>query len=64
LRPSISTRHNRHEPQASSESVAHSFGTMTPASVAARITEVPAATVTSRPSIVSVTAAPSRLGVP
>ena len=36
-------------------SVAHSFGTWTPASTAARITDVPAGTVTGLPSISSVT---------
>ena len=36
-------------------SVAHSFGILMPASAAARITEVPSGTVTSRPSISSVT---------
>ncbi len=47
LRPSISTRHSRHDPNGSSESVAHSLGIGNPASVAARSTEVPAGTVTS-----------------
>ena len=55
LRPSISTRQRRQEPKASSMSVAQSFGTWTPASIAARITEVPSGTVTSAPSMVSVT---------
>ena len=64
-RPSISTRHTRHEPNASSESVAHSFGMRIPAAIAARITEVPAGTVTSCPSIVSVTCSVAALaGVP
>jgi len=41
------------------------LGTFTPASIAARITEVPAATVTSRSSIVSVTSVSAcRRGVP
>ena len=64
-RPSICTTHSRHEPNASSESVAHSFGTFTPDCAAARITEVPAGTVTGVPSISSVTSvADSRAGVP
>ena len=46
--PSICTRHRRHEPKASSCSVAHSFGILMSASAAARMTEVPAGTVTSR----------------
>ena len=51
--PSTSTRHIRHEPKALSESVAQSFGIVTPASVAARSTDVPAGTSTCRPSIVT-----------
>jgi hypothetical protein len=54
LRPSISTRHMRQEPKASTMSVAQSFGTEMPASCEARITEVPSGTVTSKPSMVSV----------
>ena len=54
-RPSISTRQRRQEPNASTLSVAHSLGTCTPASTAARITDVPAGTVTGLPSISSVT---------
>ncbi len=54
LPPSTSTRQSRHDPNAASESVAHSFGMLMPASAAARITDVPAGTVTSRPSIVTV----------
>ena len=46
LRPSISTRHNRHEPNASRLSVAHNLGTSTPARAAARMTEVPSGTIT------------------
>ena len=46
LAPSTSTRHIRHEPNALSESVAHSLGMVTPASVAARRTDVPAGTST------------------
>src|SRR5258706_16157770 len=65
LRPWISTRQSRHEPNASSESVAKSFGTWMPASEAARMIEVPAGTVTGIPSISSVTVWPvSRAGVP
>src|SRR3546814_5694671 len=37
--PPISTTHNRQEPNASRLSVAHSFGTSTPASLAARSEE-------------------------
>ena len=55
LRPSISTKHKRHEPNGSSESVAHNFGTSTPASAAARMTEVPSATEIFTPSIVTST---------
>ena len=51
--PSTSTRHSRHEPNALRESVAHSLGMSIPASLAARITDVPAGTVTSRPSMVT-----------
>ena len=54
-RPSISTTHSRHEPNALIELVAHSFGTSIPARLAARITDVPAGTVTGKPSTVSVT---------
>jgi hypothetical protein len=54
-RPSISTRHSRQEPNASSMSVAQSFGICVPASIAARMTEVPSGTVTLWPSMVSVT---------
>ena len=46
LRPSISTRHRRQEPKAFRVSVAQSFGIWPPASAAARMTEVPAGTVT------------------
>ena len=51
--PSISTRHIRQEPNAFSESVAHSLGTSMPASAAARSTEVPEGTTTWRPSIIT-----------
>src|SRR5262245_65608924 len=63
--PSSSTTHSRQLPNASSVSVAQSFGTCTPAIVAARITDVPADTVTAVPSICSVTwLADVRAGVP
>jgi hypothetical protein len=55
LRPSISTRQSRHEPKASIMSVAHSLGICVPLSIAARMMEVPSGTVTSTPSMVSVT---------
>ena len=45
-RPSISTRQTRQEPKASSMSVAQSFGISTPASIAARMIDVPSGTVT------------------
>ena len=54
-RPSISTRQTRHEPNESSMSVAQSLGISTPSSMPARMMEVPSGTVTSRPSIFSVT---------
>ena len=44
--------------------MAHSFGIAMPASAAARSTEVPAGTVTSRPSIVTVAVAGGHRGVP
>ena len=53
--PSISTRHRRQLPNEAMLSVAQSLGILPPISAAARITLVPAGTVTSRPSIVSVT---------
>jgi hypothetical protein len=43
----------RQEPKASTMSVAQSFGTWMPASIEARITEVPSGTSTSKPSMVS-----------
>ena len=55
VRPSISTRHRRQEPNASRLSVAQSLGTDTPAIWAARMTEVPSGTVTAWPSMVRVT---------
>ncbi len=63
--PSISTRQRRHEPNDSRLSVAQSFGMAMPLSAAARMTDVPAGTVTVRPSISSVTRVPdARFGVP
>ena len=63
--PSTSTRQSRHDPNALSESVAHSLGTSTPASPAARITDVPAGTSTSTPSMVTcAVASPATGGVP
>jgi hypothetical protein len=58
----MATMHMRQEPNACSESVAHSLGTLMPSSAAARSTEVPAATVTARPSMVSVTCCSLALG--
>ena len=55
LRPSISTRQRRQEPNASTMSVAHSFGISMPASIEARMIDVPSGTVTSKPSTLSVT---------
>jgi hypothetical protein len=57
LRPSISTRQRRQLPKLFNESVAHSLGTLMPASIEARMIEVPSGTVTARPSIVRVTVA-------
>ena len=54
-RPSISTRQSRQEPNASSMSVAQSFGISIPVSIAARMIEVPSGTDTCLPSIDSVT---------
>jgi hypothetical protein len=54
-RPSISIRHNRQEPNASSMSVAHSFGISMLASMAARITDVPSGTEICLPSMESAT---------
>src|ERR1700689_495119 len=63
--PSTCTRHMRQEPKASSRSVAHSLGIDMPASAAARSTEVPAGTVTSRPSMLRLTCLTDwLLGVP
>ena len=45
-RPSISTRHRRQLPKLFSVSVAQSFGTLMPASIEARMIEVPSGTVT------------------
>ncbi len=55
LRPSISTRQRRQEPKALMLSVAQSLGIWLPTSIAARMIEVPAGTVTFAPSIVSST---------
>jgi hypothetical protein len=64
-RPSISTRQSRQDPNASSLSVAHSLGMSTPASAAARMTDVPSGTVTGSPSTSSeMVAGPSLAGVP
>src|ERR1700682_3183583 len=63
--PSICTKHRRQEPKASSCSVAQSLGIFTSESAAARITEVPAGTVTSWPSMVRGThSALTGFGVP
>jgi hypothetical protein len=63
--PSISTRHIRHEPNCLTLSVAQSLGIAPPVSAAARITVVPAGTVTARPSMVQVTCVSERTsGVP
>ena len=51
-RPSISTRQSRHEPKASTMSVGQRFGISMPASIEARMIDVPSGTVTSNPSIV------------
>jgi hypothetical protein len=53
--PSICTTHNRHEPNGSMLSVAHSLGISMPMLAAARITDVPAGTVTLKPSISKLT---------
>src|SRR5437870_5365122 len=64
-RPSISTRHRRHEPNALTESVAQSFGTCVPILDAARMIDVPSGTSTFVPSMVSVTFASAlEAGVP
>ena len=63
-RPSTSTRHSRHDPKDLRLSVAQSLGIAVPISAAARITLVPAGTVTLRPSMVSVTGSPAPSGVP
>src|ERR1700722_20021363 len=65
LRPSISIRQRRHDPKASTLSVAQSLGIGLSIRAAAAITDVPAGTLTWRPSMVSVTvASPVRIGVP
>jgi hypothetical protein len=53
-RPSISTRHKRHDPKLLTLSVAHNLGIDVPCSDAARMMLDPAGTVTVRPSMVSV----------
>ncbi len=64
-RPSISTRQTRQEPKASIMSVAQSFGISTPASIDARMIDVPSGTVIGLPSTVSVTCfSDSEAGVP
>ena len=64
-RPAISTRHIRQEPNGSRLSVAQSFGTLVPSAIAAAMTEVPCGTVTSCPSMLSVTCfSARRIGVP
>ena len=64
-RPAISTRQRRQEPKASTELVAQSLGTFMPASIAARMIEVPAGTATAWPSMVRLTSSVARLrGVP
>ena len=64
-RPSISTRQRRQEPKASTMSVAQSFGMAIPASMEARMIDVPSGTVTVKPSTVSVTCFPAfEAGVP
>ncbi|CAB4720867.1 unannotated protein [freshwater metagenome] len=55
LRPSISTKHIRHDPNGCNESVAHNLGIAQPDSPAARITEVPSGTKCVSPSIVTET---------
>src|ERR1700722_8300785 len=65
LRPSISIRHRRQEPKASTLSVAQSLGIGLSIIAAAAITDVPGGPLTWRPSIVRVTvASPVRIGVP
>ena len=54
-RPSISTRHNRQEPNASSMSVAQSFGISIPVSIAARMIDVPSGIEICLPSMDSET---------
>src|SRR6186713_2443190 len=61
-RPSISTRHRRHEPKAFSVSVAQSLGIWLPTEEAARMSDVPSGTVTATPSISSVISLSAGLG--
>ena len=64
-RPSISMRQSRQDPKASSISVAQSFGISIPASMAARMIDVPSGTEICLPSIDSVTFfSDSERGVP
>ncbi len=53
LRPSISTRQSRQEPNESSMSVAQSLGICVPISIAARMIEVPSGTEIFTPSTMS-----------
>ena len=64
MRPSISTRHRRHEPKLSKLSVAQSLGIAVSTIAAARMIEVPAGTETGWPSMVSDTVSPCFSGVP
>src|SRR5258708_5964030 len=65
FRPSISIRHRRQEPKASTLSVAQSLGIGLSIRAAAAMTDVPGGTLTWRPSMVRVTvASPVRIGVP
>ena len=61
-RPSICTVQIRQDPKASKLSDAHSLGILISANAAARNTEVPSGTVTSTPSISSVTKFSDKLG--
>ena len=63
--PSTSTRHRRHDPKALTLSVAQRLGIEPPLLAAARITLVPAGTVTLRPSMVRLTSLSAQTsGVP
>src|SRR5262245_21228592 len=64
-RPSISTRHNRQDPNGSRLTVAHSLGHCMPAVAAASMTELPSGTLTGTPLISRETILPDSLaGVP